>query len=661
MLQEGDLLWQPGAGRIESAELTKFMRWLERERGLHFADYAALHAWSVDELEAFWQAVWDYFDISSSTPYAQVLDARVMPGAQWFAGARINFAEHVLRQARGTQPALYFAAEDRALTTWSWDRLAEEVARIAAALRARGVGAGDRVVAFMPNIPETMVACLAVTAIGAIWSSCSTDFGAASVLDRFQQIEPKAFFTVDGYRYGGRAFDRRDEARTIIEALPSLTHVFYLPYLDAGAAPPVAHAVPWEVLRGSGHVPPLAFAQVDFDHPLWVVYSSGTTGLPKAIVHGHGGIVLELHKMLALQCNLGPGSRMFFYTTSGWIMWNILMSAMLVGASPVIYDGHPAAPDVDVLWRLAAQSGATQFGASPTYLAMMQKEGVVPQERYDLSAIEGILLTGSPATPESMQWLYENVNEDLWVTSQSGGTDVASGFVSGSCILPVYAGEIQARALGVDVQAFNDAGEPVIGEVGELVVTRPMPSMPLYFWNDEGGRRYHESYFDTFPGVWRHGDFFELNARGGCFIRGRSDSTLNRYGVRIGTAEIYRCVEALPEIDDALVVNLDLPGGNFFMPMFVRLAAGCTLDDALRKTMAQALRTQCSPRHVPDQVYAVDAIPYTLTGKKLEVPVRKILMGFDIDKSVSRDAMQNPAALDFFIDYARTQTDYSLG
>ncbi len=661
MLKEGDLLWQPGEARIAQAELTRFMHWLGRERGLRFADYAALHAWSVNELEAFWQAIWDYFEIESAAPYERVLAERVMPGAKWFVGARLNFAQHVLRHAAGEAPALFFAAEQRALTTWSWDQLREEVARVAAGLRARGIGAGDRVVAFMPNIPETMVACLAVTAIGAVWSSCSTDFGAASVLDRFQQIEPKALFTVDGYRYGGKAFDRRGEARTIIEALPSLEHVVHLPYLDADAAAPVAHAVSWAELRGSGAAPALEFAQLDFDHPLWVVYSSGTTGLPKAIVHGHGGIVLELHKMLALQCNLGPGSRMFFYTTSGWIMWNILMSAMLVGAAPVIYDGHPAAPDVDMLWRLAAESGATQFGASPTYLAMMQKEGVVPKERYDLSAIEGILLTGSPATPESMQWLYENVNADLWVTSQSGGTDVASGFVSGSCTLPVYAGEIQARALGVDVQAFNDAGESVIGEVGELVVTRPMPSMPLYFWNDEGGQRYFESYFDTFPGVWRHGDFFELNARGGCFIKGRSDSTLNRYGVRIGTAEIYRCVEALDEIDDALVVNLDLPGGNFFMPMFIRLAAGCVLDDALKKKMAQALRTQCSPRHVPDQVYAVDEIPYTLTGKKLEVPVRKILMGFDIDKSVSRDAMQNPGSIDYFIDFARTQTDYTLG
>ncbi len=652
MLQEGDLLWQPSAARIERAEITRFMQWLARERGVECADYEALRRWSVEALEDFWAAVWDYFGIRSATPWRKVLNEQVMPGAKWFAGAQVNFAEHVLRQARAGEPALMFASETRALETMSWDDLAEQVARVAHGLRARGIRPGDRVVAFMPNIPQTMIACLAATSLGAIWSSCSTDFGAASVLDRFRQIEPKAIFTVDGYHYGGKAFDRRAEARTIIDGLPTLEHVFHIPYRDPDATAAVTHAESWASLLGDGEAPPLEFAPVDFDHPLWVVYSSGTTGLPKAIVHGHGGIVLELHKMLNLQCNLRPGARMFFYTTSGWIMWNILMSSMLVGAAPVIFDGHPAAPEPDVLWRIAAESRATQFGASPTYVAMMQKAGIVPRERYDLSAIEGVLLTGSPATPESMQWLYENVNTDLWVTSQSGGTDVASGFVSGSCVLPVYAGEIQARSLAVDVQAWNDAGEAVTGEVGELVVTRPMPSMPLYFWNDEGGRRYHESYFDTYPGVWRHGDFFELNERGGCFIKGRSDSTLNRYGVRIGTAEIYRCVEALAEIDDALVVNLDLPDGEFFMPMFVRLAAGCVLDDALKKKLAQALKTQCSPRHVPDEVYAVDEIPYTLTGKKLEVPVRKILMGADLEHAVSRDAMQNPGSIDTFIRFA---------
>jgi acetoacetyl-CoA synthetase len=659
MLQEGDLLWTPGQARTDAAEITRFMRWLGESREVQVTSYDELYRWSVERLEDFWAAVWDFYDIQSTAPYTEVLGRHVMPGARWFSGARLNFAEHVLRRGQPGEIAMYFAAEGRPLETLTWDALREEVRRLANAMRARGLGPGDRVVAFMPNIPQTMIACLAATSIGAVWSSCSTDFGAASVLDRFQQIEPKALFTVDGYRYGGKPFDRREEARRIIDALPTLEHVFFCPYLDEAAAAPVGHAESWHTLTQNDAGGPLTFEQVDFDHPLWVVYSSGTTGLPKAIVHGHGGIVLEQTKALSLHMNLRPGARMFFYTTSGWIMWNILMSSMLVGASPVIYDGHPAAPDVDVLWRLAAESGATQFGASPTYVSMMQKEGIVPRERYDLSAIEGVLLTGSPATPEAMSWLYENVNADLWVTSQSGGTDVASGFVSGSCILPVYAGEIQARALAVDVRALDDAGEPLVGEVGELVVAQPMPSMPLYFWNDPDNRRYLESYFEVFPGQWRHGDFFEVNERGGCFIKGRSDSTLNRYGVRIGTAEIYRCVEGLEEIDDALVVNLDLPGGRFFMPMFVMLAAGVALDDALLAKMAAALREQCSPRHVPDKVYAVNAIPYTLTGKKLEVPVRKILMGFDIEKAVSRDAMQNPESIDYFIEFAEAQTDYT--
>lgn len=656
MLNEGDLLWRPSQSRIDSSEMTRFMRWLSRERDLVFDSYEALRQWSVDDVASFWAAFWDFYEIQSATPYKQVLKEAVMPGAQWFEGATLNFAEHALRHARGEEPAILFASEVEPLARLSWDELRAQVARLAHALRESGVQPGDRVVAFMPNIPETMIACLAVVSVGAIWSSCATDFGATTVLDRFQQIEPRLLFTVDGYRYGNKDFDRSNEVRAIIDGLPTLQQVIYLPYLDKTAAAPVDSAVPWSDFLGDAEVPPLVFEPLAFDHPLWVVYSSGTTGLPKAIVHGHGGVLLELHKMLGLHSNLRPDTRMFFYSSSGWIMWNILMASLLVGSTPVLYDGHPSAPEVDILWRLASESRATLFGASPTYLAMMQKEGVVPKASYDFDAMEGVLLTGSPATPESMQWLYENVKQDLWVTSQSGGTDVASAFVNGSCNLPVYAGEIQARSLGVDAHAFNEAGEPVINEVGELVITQPMPSMPLYFWNDEGNHRYLDSYFDTWPGVWRHGDFFELNDRGGCFIRGRSDSTLNRYGVRIGTAEIYRCVEALDEVEDSMVVNLDLPEGKFFMPMFVRLKQGQELSEALKQKITQALKRQCSPRHVPDAYYAVPAIPYTLTGKKLEVPVRKILMGGDVARSVSRDAMQNPASIDYFIEFAREQS-----
>lgn len=660
MVNEGDLLWTPDALRVEEAELTRFRRWLASERGLHFEDYESLRAWSVTALEDFWVAIVEFFDIRFSAPYSAVLATREMPGAQWFPGARLNFAEHLLRHARHGATALYYAGETVPLSAITWDELLEQVTRLAARLRELGVRPGDRVVSFMPNIPETAVAFLAAASVGAVWSSCSTDFGVRSVLDRFQQIEPAVLFCVDGYRYGGKHFDRREEAAQIVAALPTLRHVVYLRHVDAEAAPPVATALDWRLLLTRPARAPLVFEQLPFDHPLWVVYSSGTTGLPKALVHGHGGITLELHKGLALHCNLRPGSTMFFYTTSGWIMWNLLIGALITGASAVLYDGNPTTPNVDVLWRLASETGATLFGASPTYVAMMQKHGIVPGERYAYPALEGILLSGSPVTPESMQWLYDHVKPDLWVTSQSGGTDICAGFVTGATTEPVYAGEIQVRGLGIDVQAWNEAGQSVIDEVGELVCCQPMPSMPLYFWHDPDLRRYRESYFSEFPGKWRHGDFFKVNARGGCYIQGRSDSTLNRYGVRIGTAEIYRTVETVAGVEDSLIVNLDLPGGRFFMPMFVRLAPGVALDETLIARIHRALREQCSPRHVPDRIYAVDAVPYTLTGKKLEVPVRRILMGADPAKAASRDAMTNPAALDYFIAYAREQRDYSL-
>jgi acetoacetyl-CoA synthetase len=660
MIQEGELLWTPSADRVADAGITHFMQWLAAQRGLEFADYDALHAWSVHDLAGFWQAVWDYFEIKSSAPHTAVLARASMPGAEWFPGARLNYAEHMLRHARAGETALHYASERASLRSMPWNELEDKVARVAGQLKAFGVGAGDRVVAFMPNIPETLIAFLATASLGAVWSSCSTDFGVRSVLDRFQQIAPRVMFCVDGYRYGGKDFDRRPEAAQIAAALPSLTHVVHIRYLDEAAAPLADKAVEWSSLLAVTPASPLEFAQVPFDHPLWIVYSSGTTGLPKAIVHGHGGIILESCKTATLHANLRRGSCMFFYTTSGWIMWNILVSTLMVGANPLLYDGHPSQPDPEVLWRLAAEVRANIFGASPTYVSLMQKNRIVPKARFDYDALEGVLLTGSPVTCESMAWLYADVKEDLWVTSQSGGTDVAAGFVTGTVIRPVYAGEIQCRALGVDAEALDDAGHPLLDTVGELVIRQPMPSMPLYFWNDEGGQRYRDSYFVDYPGQWRHGDFFRVNSRGGCFISGRSDSTLNRYGVRIGTAEIYRAVEALPEIADSLIVNLDLPGGRFFMPMFVKLAPGVTLDDALIARLAQTLRREASPRHVPDQVYAVEEIPYTLTGKKLEVPVRKILMGFELAKAVSRDAMMNPGALDYFIAFAREQRDYRI-
>lgn len=660
-VREGELLWTPDPGRVANTRLAEYLRWLERERGLAFSDYAALHRWSVGDLDAFWRSIFDYFDVRSSTPVGPVLGRRTMPGAEWFPGVRLNYAEHVLRNERPGEDALLYLDETRPLAALRWEVLGAQVRTLATRLRSLGVAPGDRVVAYLPNVPEAIVAMLATTAIGAIWSSVSPDFGASGTLDRIAQLQPKVLFCADGYRYGGKAFDRRNELRSIVAGLEALEHVVVLPRL--GDAPLDFEGVQvhrWDELLGG--IPTAAegfrFEQVPFDHPLWILFSSGTTGLPKAIVHGHGGILLEMLKLVALHMDLRRGERMFFFSTTGWMMWNFLASSMLCGVVPVLYDGHPAHPDVDVLWRMAQDCGASYFGASPTYVDILSKAGVVPGERYDLSRLRAVMPAGSPVSPAHTAWFYRNVKADLWVCTGSGGTDVCTGFVGGVPTEPVYAGEIQAPHLGVAAQAWNDAGESVVDEVGELVITQPMPSMPVKFWNDPDGSRYRESYFGVFPGVWRQGDFFRINARGGCFVLGRSDATLNRHGVRIGTAEIYRALAALPEIDDALIVNLDLPGGKFFMPLFVKLRAGATLDDALVARIEKCLRSAYTPRHVPDRIYRVDAIPATLTGKKMEVPVRKILLGVPAERAANRSAMADPGALDWFVRYAQTQRDF---
>jgi acetoacetyl-CoA synthetase len=654
---EGELLWTPDPADAAASTVARFMRWLAAERGRSFTTYEELRRWSVSDLDGFWCAVWEFFEVHSTQPYERVLSSREMPGAVWFAGSRVNYAEHLLRHERVAAPdeaALVHSSELRPLARMTWHELGGTVRVLATRLRALGIGPGDRVAAYMPNIPETAIAMLATTAIGAVWSSAAPEFGARTVIDRFAQIEPRLLFVADGYRFGGKDFDRANEIRAILAELPTVEHVVWLPYLDPAAAPAIGGAVPWSSLLDG---PPIAagafeYEHVAHDHPLWVLFSSGTTGLPKPIVHGHVGILLEHLKSTGLGQNLTPDSRMFFYTTTGWMMFNALLSALVQGASVVLYDGHPAHPTPALLWQLAADAGATSFGASPTFVQMMQKIGLVPRERFDLSALRSVLLTGSPVTPESTAWFYESVKNDLWVTSPSGGTELCAGLVGGSPLLPVYAGEIQARLLGMDVHAWNAAGEEVVDEVGELVVTSPMPSMPLRFMHDPGDARYRETYFEHFPGVWRHGDFIKINARGGCYIYGRSDSTLNRYGVRIGSAELYRAVEQMDEIADSLVVCLELAGGGFYMPLFVRLADGVPFDDALRERIVAKLRTDCSPRHVPDEIHRVDAIPYTLTGKKMEIPVRRILAGTPPEKAASREAMMQPEALDWYVDFA---------
>lgn len=665
MVMEGELLWTPRPEFADGSNLAQYMRWLKQTRGLDFGAYDELWRWSVNEIEDFWESIWDYFKVQSDRPYERVLDRRVMPGARWFEGSRLNYAEHLLRaenRNNGAHTVFHHLTENRALGRMSWTELGRQVRILATQLRTLGVVPGDRVVSYMPNVPETAIAMMATVAIGAVWSSAAPEFGVKTVIERFAQIQPKVLFAADGYRFGGKDFKRESEVRNIIAELPSLERVVWLPYLDPRGDVPQAlpKAMSWNRLMDREPVPreKFHFERVDYDHPLWIVFSSGTTGLPKAIVHSHAGVLLEHLKLMHFHLGLKPDSVMFFYSTTGWMMWNLLLAALLTGAGVVLYDGNPGYPSLDLLWQLAAETGVTSFGASPTYVQMMEKARLKPMDKFDLSRLESIVVAGAPSTPETFDWFYRCVKKDLWVTSQSGGTELCSGFVGASPLLPVHAGEIQTRMLGMDVHAWSDDGKELTDEVGELVVTSPFPSMPIRFWNDSGGKRYRESYFEVYPGVWRHGDFIKINQRGGCYIYGRSDSTLNRYGVRIGTAEIYRAVEQVEEVADSLVVCCELPGGHFFMPLYLKLKPGVKLDDALRDRIAARLRQDCSPRHVPDRMYAVDAVPYTLTGKKMEVPVRKILMGWPLEKAASRDAMMNPEAIDYFVRFAQESIDY---
>jgi acetoacetyl-CoA synthetase len=626
------LLWEPSPDMVERAVMTRYMR----ERG--FDSYDELWRWSVEDLEGFWASIWDFFGVEGS--YEGVLAAREMPGAVWFPGARVNYAEHLFRGKDPGALAIVHASELREQAELTWGELREQTARIAAGLLALGVERGDRVAAYLPNIPEAIAAFLATASIGAVWSSCSPDFGARSVIDRFAQIEPKVLLAVDGYRYNGRDFDRTDTVEHIAGEVGG--RVVRLGYLDGTG---------WE--PGFEREGKLAFERVPFDHPLWVLYSSGTTGLPKAIVQGQGGILLEHLKKLHLHVDAQAGDRIFWFTTTGWMMWNFLVSVLLTEAAVVLYDGSPGHPDMDVLWDLAATAGVTTFGTSAAYLGACMKAGVEPGSGRDLSALRAVGSTGSPLAPEGFRWVYDHVGEDTWLFSTSGGTDLCTAFVGGCPLLPVYEGELQARALGAAVEAWDPEGRPLIGEVGELVITQPMPSMPLRFWNDPGDERYRDSYFSVYPGVWRHGDWIEITGRGTAIITGRSDSTINRGGIRMGTAEIYRAVLAVDDVVDALVVDLPRGGDESWMPLFVVLRGDVQLDDDLARRIRTRIREDCSPRHVPNEIVAVREIPRTLSGKVLELPVKKILMGTPPDQAASRDSLANPKALDFFVEFAK--------
>lgn len=658
---QAEPLWRPTPAAAAATRLVAFQRWAAEHHGAPAAPlapapddataaarYAALHAWSTEDLDRFWTAVTEWFEVRFATPPQAVLAEPAMPGARWFPGARVNYAEHALRFGADPEHAalpaiLHLDESTTEPLALSWAELRRQVGSLAEALRAQGVGPGDRVGAYLPNIPQAIVALLATASVGAVWTSCAPDFGARSVLDRLQQIEPVVLFAVDGYRYGGKEHDRTEVVAELRRELPTLRAVVHVPLLGT---PAPEGALPWAELTAADTEP--VFEQLPFDHPLWVLYSSGTTGLPKAIVQSQGGILVEHLKQAGLHLDLGPGDRFLWYTSTGWMMWNFLVAGLLVGATVVTYDGSPGHPDTGALWSVAARSGATVLGTSAAYVIASRKADLHPGRDLDLSAVRCLGTTGSPLPPDGFRWIYQEVKSDVWLASVSGGTDVCSCFVGGVPTLPVHLGEIQAPCLGAAVESWDVHGKPHTDTVGELVVTKPLPSMPTGFWNDPDGTRYRDSYFEMFPGTWRHGDWITVTSRGTVVIHGRSDSTLNRQGVRMGSSDIYEVVERLPEIAESLVIGLEEENGGYWMPLFVVLTPGATLDEDLRARIRTVLRTELSPRHVPDEVIAVRGLPHTLTGKRIEVPVKRLLAGTPLDQAVNPGSVDHLDHLRFF-------------
>ena len=637
---EPKVLWTPSREQIDRATLTRYQAWLGGDARACFDGYHDLWRWSVSDVEGFWGSMAEFLGVRFSEGGDRVLGNSTMPGATWFPGARLSYAEHMFAGRDPDGLAIQHASESRELSRLTWAELRAATAAIAAGLRSLGVGEGDRVAAYMPNIPETVAALLACASIGAVWSSAAPEFGARSVIDRFSQIEPKVLLAVDGYRYGGKEFDRSDTVERIAGDMPSLERVARLGYLSGSG---------WED-GFLGDSDGLEFAQLPFDHPLWVLYSSGTTGLPKPIVQGQGGILLEHLKTAWFQLDAQAGDRLFWFTTTGWMMWNFIVGMLLSDASIVLYDGNPGYPSLGTLWDLAADAGMTCFGTSAAFIGACMKDGLdLRSEGRDLSALRSVGSTGSPLSPEGFRWIYDQLGADTWLFSTSGGTDLCTAFVGGVPTLPVYLGELQARALGASVESWDPEGRPLIGEVGELVITRPMPSMPLYLWGDADGSRYQESYFEQYPGIWRHGDWIEITPRETAIIYGRSDSTINRGGVRMGTSEIYRAVLAVDDIVDALVVDIPRSGSDGWMPLFVVLREGAVLNDSLIGEIRRRIREDCSPRHVPDEIRQIAEVPRTLSGKVLEVPVKRILMGTPPEQAASRESLANPEALDYFV------------
>ena len=642
-------LWSPSESFKEQSQMHQYMQWLSGEKGLSFPGYEALYQWSIASPAAFWESLWQYFGIRSGQPYQAVLQSprQGMIGTRWFEGATVSYAEHIFRQGSADRPAIISGSERGDAREISWPELEQSVAAFAQWLRDRGVGEGDRVAAVLPNSADTVIAFLATNAVGAIWSSCSPDFGDPSVIDRFAQIAPRVVLLADGYVYNGKPYSKIDALPALQAGLPSVEHWILVPWLDVQATVP--GTLRWTDILATP-AGPLTFTRIPFNAPIWVLYSSGTTGKPKAITHSAGGCLLEHLKALHLHQDVRQGDRYFWYSTTGWMMWNYALASLLCGSTLVLYEGSAGYPDLSVLWQFAARHAVHHFGGGAAFYIACMKAGLsfAPDA---FPALRTIGSTGSPLPPAAFEWIYASVKKDAWLISLSGGTDICSAFVGGCPLWPVYAGEIQCRMLGCALEAFDESGQPLRDTLGEMVITQPMPSMPIYFWGDPDNVRYRASYFEHYPGVWRHGDWIKLTGRGGVVIYGRSDATLNRDGVRIGTAEVYHAVEQVPEVADSLVVCLESDAGKFFMPLFVVLREGKSLDPELEQRIRQQLRSMYSPRHVPDRIFALREIPYTISGKKMEAPVKKMLMGMDPDKAASRDTMRNPASLDQFRDF----------